>query len=880
MPPRGIIYPLSPAETQAMSEYVQENLAKGFIRKSSSPAGAAFFFVKKKDGYLHPCIDYRGLNNITVKNKYPLPLISELFDRLRGARVFTKLDLRGAYNLVRIRAGDEWKTAFNTRDGHYEYLVMPFGLCNAPAVFQEFVNDIFRDCLYVSVVVYLDDILIFSPNLSTHRRDVRLVLQRLRENHLFAKIEKCVFEQSSVPFLGYIVSDASLKMDPAKVSAVLDWPRPVGVKAIQRFLGFANYYRQFIPHFSSLTKPISALTRKGVDSNNWSAESQNAFLTLKQRFAEAPGLHRPDVNRPFVLEVDASSLGPLYEVETPAHIIDPARIISVTPLEVISLPPGKTFVASEDKKRVLLWGHSSKLAGHAGVKKTLSLIARHYWWPSLRQDVRDFIASCPSCAKNKVPRTSGVPAADSLSLEFSKIWLETKESLLKATDRMKRFADKRRLDAPPYLPGDKVWLSSREVEGQIFRLGMLLEDIQEQISKSDENKAESASLTASSTSYVLSPAQETEVVGDPTTGSNTDKAVTRTTVSESQIQQELPFVKEAMDRLHSLHLYPDMSTVLPDPGVDSVLIDHSPVNSANQLAIKEATVVSNDAVPLILSGQSCKLKVHGSFSQEKCSEDWIFAKPSGFAEKREITTKPNKNIEESSQHLRYQAAEIREIERKFRKPRNLSISVQETAVNLDLANCNGTRDFLTSELLVSSHSGLVQYRSKSPVNDRTDLYEALSSSSSSCKKSTNRRVPPADKLSNLPHPETTVKEYPKQKSMWPSTFPLCVQNQSGLSRRLHPICSVSHYMTSRRSSGKSVFQHSQLTNSTISTVQRKRWRNVTPNNLDYIDSKILHYVLDNALRTAKNMQKTTEKMVQRLASDLANPPSYRSSYAV
>ncbi|XP_077134457.1 protein AKNAD1 [Ranitomeya variabilis] len=388
----------------------------------------------------------------------------------------------------------------------------------------------------------------------------------------------------------------------------------------------------------------------------------------------------------------------------------------------------------------------------------------------------------------------------------------------------------------------------REVEGQIFRLGMLLEDIQEQMSKSDENKAESASLTASSTSYVLSPAQETEVVGDPTTGSNTDKAVTRspnrTTVSELQIQQELPIVNEAMDSLHSLHLYPDMSTVLPDSGVDSVLIDHCPVNSVNQLAIKEAIVVSNDAVPLILSGQSCKLRVHGSFSQEKCSEDWIFAKPSGFAEKREITTKTNKNIEESSQHLRYQAAEIRKIERKFRKPRNLSISVQETAVNLDLAN-------------------------------------SLSSSSSSCKKSTNRRVPPADKLRNLLHPETTVKEYPKQKSMWPSTFPLCVQNQSGLSNRLHHIRSnVSHYMTSSRSSGKSVFQHSQLTNSTISTVQRKRWRNVTPNNLDYIDSKILHYVLDNALRTAKNMQKTTEKMVQRLASDLANPPSYRSSCAV
>eukprot|EP00079_Xenopus_tropicalis_P032169 XP_017945940.1 PREDICTED: RNA-directed DNA polymerase homolog [Xenopus tropicalis] len=152
-----------------MEEYIRENLERGFIRPSSSPAGAGFFFVEKKDGGLRPCIDYRGLNKITVKNRYPLPLISELFDRVKGATIFSKLDLRGAYNLIRIREGDEWKTAFNTRDGHYEYLVMPFGLCNAPAVFQELVNDIFRDLLGRTVVVYLDDILIYSNNLSDHR---------------------------------------------------------------------------------------------------------------------------------------------------------------------------------------------------------------------------------------------------------------------------------------------------------------------------------------------------------------------------------------------------------------------------------------------------------------------------------------------------------------------------------------------------------------------------------------------------------------------------------------------------------------------------------------------------------------------------------------
>ncbi|CAJ0928188.1 unnamed protein product [Ranitomeya imitator] len=308
-PPRGRVYPLSLPETEAMSQYIQENLARGFIRKSVSPVGAGFFFVQKKTGNLRPCIDYRGLNAITVKNKYPLPLISELFDRLRGARVFTKLDLRGAYNLIRIREGDEWKTAFNTRDGHYEYLVMPFGLCNAPAVFQDFVNDIFRDMLTTSVVVYLDDILIFSPDIDSHRRDVRKVFNLLRANSLYAKLEKCVFEQESLPFLGYIISAQGLAMDPAKLQAVMDWQEPHSLKAVQRFMGFINYYRQFIPHFSTLVAPLVALTKKGANPKLWSEEVSKAFLSIKSHFASAPILHRPDVDKPFILEVDASSVG-------------------------------------------------------------------------------------------------------------------------------------------------------------------------------------------------------------------------------------------------------------------------------------------------------------------------------------------------------------------------------------------------------------------------------------------------------------------------------------------------------------------------------------------------------------------------------------------
>ncbi len=202
-PPKGRLYSLSVPEREAMEKYISDSLTAGFIRPSSSPAGAGFFFVAKKDGSLQPCIDYRGLNNITVKNTYPLPLMSSAFERLQGASIFTKLDLRNAYHLVRIRAGDEWKTAFNTPRGHFEYLVMPFGLSNSPAVFQALVNDVLRDMVDQFIYVYLDDILIFSSSLQEHVQHVRRVLQRLLENGLFVKAEKCAFHAQSVSFLGF-----------------------------------------------------------------------------------------------------------------------------------------------------------------------------------------------------------------------------------------------------------------------------------------------------------------------------------------------------------------------------------------------------------------------------------------------------------------------------------------------------------------------------------------------------------------------------------------------------------------------------------------------------------------------------------------------------
>ncbi|KAI2647035.1 Transposon Tf2-6 polyprotein [Labeo rohita] len=283
-PPKGKLYSLSAPERQAMEKSISDSLAAGLIHPSSSPAGAGFFFVKKKDGSLRPCIDYRGLNNITVKNTYPLPLMSSAFERLQGASVFTKLDLRNVYHLVRIREGDEWKTAFNTPRGHFEYLVMPFGLSNSPAVFQALINDVLRDM------------------------HIRRVLQRLLESGLFVKAEKCVFHAQSVPFLGYIVSSEGIRMDSDKVKAVVEWPTPDSRKALQRFLGFANFYRHFIHNFNQLAAPLTALTSTRT-TFRWCNAANVAFTNLKSRFISAPILVAPDPTRQFVVVVDASEVG-------------------------------------------------------------------------------------------------------------------------------------------------------------------------------------------------------------------------------------------------------------------------------------------------------------------------------------------------------------------------------------------------------------------------------------------------------------------------------------------------------------------------------------------------------------------------------------------
>ena len=305
VPPFGPVYSLSPHELDVLREYIDDNLKKGYIRHSQSPCGAPILFVKKADGSLRLCVDYRGLNNITTKNRYLLPLIGELLNRLGKAKYFTKFDMRDGYHLLRMALGEEWKTAFCCRYGLFEYQVMPFGLCNAPGTFQHFVNDTFSDYLDDFLAAYLDDLLVYSNTLKEHKRHVRLVLKRLQAAGLHIKPQKCQFHVTEVSFLGFLISEKGIRMDPAKVAAITTWPVPRSVHDIQVFLGFANFYRRFIDKYSRIASAITALLKKGVPFL-WTPKAQAAFENLKKAFTTAPILRHFDQSRPAIIETDAS----------------------------------------------------------------------------------------------------------------------------------------------------------------------------------------------------------------------------------------------------------------------------------------------------------------------------------------------------------------------------------------------------------------------------------------------------------------------------------------------------------------------------------------------------------------------------------------------
>ena len=299
------VYPLSPGQQCELNTFIEENLASHRIRPSKSPLASPFFFIQKKDSSLCLVQDYRYLNSITIKNKYPLPLISDLIDKLKNATIFTKFDVRWGYNNVCIRPGDEWKAAFKTNRGLFKPRVMFFGLTNSPATFQAMMNKIFaKEIREGHVVVYLDDILIFSNNIDDHRALVACVLSKLCQHKLYLKLEKCEFEKETVGYLGMVVSGGEVRMEEKKVEAVRNWATPSWKKDLQRFLGFVNFYRKFIKDFSKIARPLHELT--GNMPWEWLTHHQLAFDTLKGAISDAMILHTPRDTGMFGIEADSS----------------------------------------------------------------------------------------------------------------------------------------------------------------------------------------------------------------------------------------------------------------------------------------------------------------------------------------------------------------------------------------------------------------------------------------------------------------------------------------------------------------------------------------------------------------------------------------------
>ncbi|GJS58348.1 putative reverse transcriptase domain-containing protein [Tanacetum coccineum] len=293
---------------EVFPEDLPELSDKGFIRPSSSPWGAPVLFVKKKDGSFRICIDYQELNKLTVKNRYPLPRIDDLFDQLQGSSVYSKIDLRSGYHQLRVREEDIPKTAFRTRYGHYEFQVMPFGLTNAPAVFMDLMNRVCKPYLDKFVIVFIDHILIYSKNKKEREEHLRTILELLKKEELYAKFSECKFWIPKVQFLGHVINSEGVHVDPAKIESIKDWVSPKSPTEIRQFLGLSRYYRIFIEGFSKIAKPMTKLTQKKVNFV-WGDKQEAAFQTLKQKLCSAPILALPEGSEDFIAYCDASING-------------------------------------------------------------------------------------------------------------------------------------------------------------------------------------------------------------------------------------------------------------------------------------------------------------------------------------------------------------------------------------------------------------------------------------------------------------------------------------------------------------------------------------------------------------------------------------------
>ena len=298
---------MSPKEHEELTRQVDELLNKGFIRESKSPCTVPALLVPKKDGTWRMCVDSRTVNKITIEYRFPIPRLDDFLDQLYCASIFSKIDLRSGYHQIRMREGDEWKTAFKTRDGLYEWMVMPFGLSNAPNTFMRFMNHILKPCIGNFVVVYFDDILIYRKNSMEHLEHLRKLFSILREQRLFVNLKKCDFYAGIIIFLGYVVTKDGIEMDRSKIEAITNWPTPSSIHDVRSFHGLVSFYRRFIRGFSSIMAPVTECL-KG-DKFKWTSVAEESFELIKKKVTEAPCLALPDFNKVFEVECDASQVG-------------------------------------------------------------------------------------------------------------------------------------------------------------------------------------------------------------------------------------------------------------------------------------------------------------------------------------------------------------------------------------------------------------------------------------------------------------------------------------------------------------------------------------------------------------------------------------------
>ncbi|GJW79602.1 putative reverse transcriptase domain-containing protein [Tanacetum coccineum] len=435
-------YRLAPSEMKELSKQLQELSEKGFIRPSSSPWGAPVLFVKKKDGSFRMCIDYRELNKLTIKNRYPLPRIDDLFDQLQGSSVYSKIDLLSGYHQLRVREEDIPITAFRTRYGHYEFQVMPFGLTNAPAVFMDLMNRVCKPYLDKFVIVFIDDILIYSKNKEEHGKHLKTILNLLRSEKLYAKFSKCDFWLDSVQFLGHVIDSSGVHVDPAKIEAIKNWAAPTTPTEVRQFLGLAGYYQRFIKEFSLISKPLTKLTQKNKPYV-WGDDEEEAFQTLKLKLCSAPILSLPEGSEDFVVYCDASLKGfgavlmqrekviayasrqlRKNEENYTTHDLELGANAQVEACKEENigtegfLGKGEPFEVRSDSTKclkgrvwlplfgglrglIMLESHKTKYSIHLGSDKMYHDLKKLYWWPNMKVDIATYVSKCLTCAKVK-----------------------------------------------------------------------------------------------------------------------------------------------------------------------------------------------------------------------------------------------------------------------------------------------------------------------------------------------------------------------------------------------------------------------------------------------------------------------------------------------